>query len=138
MLTVSAACTSPPPPLPPSDPELREELGIPDEVPIHRINLSGRGDETRIVPSRIEIARGEIVQIVVVDRRTHLITFDVEGMEPALLAFLKETRQDRFPPLLEREARIVLSFEGAPPGRYTFIDEGNGPPTRGEILVSEP
>lgn len=135
-LLIGGGCNSPPPP-PPSDPELRAELGIPDEVRIHRIDLSGRGDVTRIVPPLIEIRQGEVVQMVVADRRTHMIRFD-EGMDLPLWSFLEETDQTSFPPLLEQGAKIVLSFEGAPPGTYGFTDEGNGPPVRGEIRVTEP
>lgn len=132
-LLLIAGCEGPPA-LPPSDPELRAELGIPDSVRIHRIDLSGRGDETRIVPPSIEIREGDVVQIVVADRRAHLIRFD-EGLSAPLRTFLDESGQTGFPPLLERGAKIVLSFDGAPPGTYSFIDEGSGPPVAGEIRV---
>jgi hypothetical protein len=135
-LLLSGGCEPPPPP-PPSDLELRTELGIPDDVRIHSIALSGRGDETRIVPPSLEIRQGEVVQIVVADRRTHLIRFE-EDLDAPLRDFLQKSGQSSFPPLLERGARIVLSFAGAPPGRYSFLDEGNGPPVVGEIRVILP
>jgi hypothetical protein len=112
-------------------------LGIPDHIPIHLIVLSGRGDQTRIVPRFVEVLQGEIVQIVVVDRRTHLIRFD-ERMDPHLRDFLVTSGQSSFPPLLERGAKIVLSFDGAPAGVYSFLDEGSGPAVSGEIRVSAP
>jgi hypothetical protein len=115
---------------------LRAELGIADSVRIHRIDLSGRGDETRIVPTAIEIRTGEVVQMVVADRRPHLISFD-EGLDAPMRSFLEESGQTDFPPLLEQGAKIVLSFDGAPPGTYTFTDEGNGPPVSGVIRVIE-
>jgi hypothetical protein len=112
-------------------------LGIPGHIRIHLIVLSGKGDQSRIVPRFVEILQGEVVQLVVVDRRTHLISFD-EGMEPHLRDFLVTSGQSSFPPLLERGARIVLSFEGAPAGVYSFLDEGSGPAVAGEIRVSAP
>jgi hypothetical protein len=136
VLLLSGGCEPPPVP-PPSDPELRAELGIADSVRIHRINLSGRGDEARIVPPFVEIYEGEVVQMVVVDRRTHLIRFDDRNEEP-LRDFLTKSNQNDFPPLLERGARIVLSFDGAPAGVYFFRDEGGGPPVTGEIRVVLP
>lgn len=123
---------------PPSDPELREELGIPDEVRIHRVDLSGRGELTRVIPERTTVAPGAIVQFVVLDNRVHLLRFLENQMEPALWEFLQKTRQDQFPPLVERGTRLVLSFESAPPGVYFFQVEGYGEPVMGEIRVAVP
>ncbi len=136
LLGVLVACGFDPPP--PSDPELREELGIPDHVPIHRVDLSGRGDEVRVIPTTIEARPGDLVQFVVLDRQVHLIGFREEEISTSALTFLRETSQDAFPPLVERGARIVLSFEGAPVGAYPFRVEGNGPPVDGVIRLVEP
>ncbi len=127
-----------PEPPPPSDPELRAELGIPDEVPIHRFDLSGAGDATRVVPPLHEIREGDVVQFVVVDHRVHLLRFDLAALPPGGREFLEGTRQDAFPPLVDRGSRIVLTFEGAPEGRYPFTVEGSGPPVRGEVVVVAP
>lgn len=130
------ACSVEPPP-PPSDPALRSELGIADEVTIHRIDLSGRGDETRIVPPETEIRPGDVVQFVVLDHRVHLVRFEEARIAPVALGFLRETAQDNFPPLVEQGARLVLSFENAPIGSYPFRVEGNGPPVVGAIRVTD-
>jgi plastocyanin len=122
----------------PSDPELRAELGIPDDVPIHRVDLSGRADETRVIPRNTSIRPGDLVQFVVLDRRVHLIRFDEGELPPDLWRFLVATSQDRPPPLVERGARLVLSFEEAPEGVYSFRVEGNGPAIPGEITVLAP
>ncbi len=125
-----------PEPPPPSDPELRAELGIPDDVSIHRVDLSGRGDQTRLVPTEIHAATGDLVQFVVLDQRVHLLRFDTAGLSPEALAFLRSTEQDAPPPLLEQGVRLVLSFDGAPAGIYPFRVEGSGPPVRGRIVLS--
>jgi plastocyanin len=121
-----------------SDPELRAELGIPDDTPIHRVELSGLQAESRVVPRVVEARPGDVVQFVVMDNRVHLIRFLAEEIGPAELEFLRDTSQDRPPPLVERGARLVLTFEGAPPGSYPFSAEGNGSSARGEIRVGRP
>ncbi len=123
---------------PPSDPELREELGIPDHVPIHRVDLSGRGDDVRVIPTTVEARPGDVVQFVVLDRQVHLLGFLEDELSAEQLSFLRETSQDGFPPLVERGARVVLSFEGAPSGAYPFRVEGNGPPVDGVIRLTKP
>jgi len=133
LLPVWAGCERAP--VVPSDPELREELGIPDDVRIHRVDLSGRADETRVIPRSVSIRPGDVLQFVVLDRRVHLVRFDPETLPDELWRFLVETSQDRPPPLVERGARLVLSFEGAPEGVYAFRVEGNGPPVEGDITV---
>lgn len=121
-----------------TDPELRAELGIPDDTPIHRIELSGLQAENRVVPRVVEARPGDVVQFVVMDNRVHLIRFLAEEVGAAEFDFLRSTFQDRPPPLVERGARLVLTFEGAPPGTYPFSAEGNGSSARGEIRVLRP
>jgi len=127
-----------PEPLPPTDPELRSELGIPDHVPIHRVDLSGRADFTRVIPRLTAANAGDVVQFVVLDHRVHLIRFREELLRPDQIEFLRATSQDRFPPLVEQGSRLVLSFDGAPPGDYSFQVEGNGPPIEAVIRVAMP
>ncbi|MEX0935474.1 MAG: hypothetical protein WD013_01130 [Gemmatimonadota bacterium] len=134
---VAAACSGPEP-QPPSDPELRAELEIADDVRIHRIDLSGRGSETRVLPPEVEVRAGDVVQFVVLDYRVHLVRFVEEELRPAAMEFLTRTGQDRPPPLVERGARLVLSFEDAPAGWYPFRVEGSGAAVRGEIRVLPP
>ena len=131
LLTALVACS----PEPPSDPELRQALGIEDARPIHRINLGGRGSIEHVVPVRVVVLAGDLVQFVMVDRRVHTITFRGDGLSPAGRAFLEETGQISSPPLLQRGARFVVSFEHAPAGEYPFVSEGNGDPAAGSIVV---
>ena len=125
-------------PSPPSDPELRAELGIPDHVTIHRVDVSSQGGHTRLLPREIEIVPSEIVQFVVLDHHVHLVRFDEDELTRPALEFMRETGQDKPPPLVEQGARLVLSFEGAPLGSYPFSVDGNGLPVAGEIRVGEP
>ncbi len=130
---VAVACEAPA--RPPSDPGLRAELGIPDETPIHRVDLGGPALGTSAVPRFLVIHPGDVVQFVVLDHRVHQVRFLEEGLGPAQLAFLRDTAQDRPPPLVEQGARLVLTFEDAPIGAYAFVVEGYGAPLRGEIRV---
>ena len=131
LLSTLTACSTEPP----SDPELRQALGIEDARPIHRINLGGRGAIEHVVPARVEVLEGDLVQFVIVDRRVHTITFRGDELSPAAKAFLHDTGQISSPPLLQRGARFVVSFEDAPAGEYPFVSEGNGDPEGGSIIV---
>ena len=123
---------------PPPDEELRTELDIPAGIPIRRVDLRWREGETRILPRRTEIPPGGVVQFVTLDHRVHLIRFDEGALDPPALGFLHGTGQDRAPPLLVEGARLVLTFDGAPPGIYPFWVEGNGGRAPGEIRVLDP
>jgi plastocyanin len=120
---------------PPSDPELREALGIDDRTPIHQVLLSGRGDHTRVLPAHLEVGPGDVVQFRVMDRRVHRVRFPLDDLEPAPREFLQATDQYSPAPLVEQGARLVLTFEGAPPGVYLFWVEGYGDPVQGSIRV---
>ncbi len=124
-----------PEPEPPSDPELREALALDDATPIHRIDLSGRGAENRILPPRTEIRQGDVVQFVVLDRRVHHVRFLTDSLSAPAVRFLERTRQLASPPLANRGDRYVLSFADAPPGTYPFVVEGHGEATPGWIHV---
>ena len=123
---------------PPPDEGLRTELGIPAGVPIRRVDLRWRDGETRILPRRTEIPPGGIVQFVTLDHRVHLVRFDDGALDPPALGFLRDSGQDSPPPLLVEGARLVLTFDGAPPGIYPFRVEGNGGRAPGEIRVQAP
>jgi plastocyanin len=110
-------------------------LGISDAAAIHRIRVTGSGDRTRLLPLRTQIRPGDVVQFVILDHRTHLVRFLDDETASDALEFLRHTGQDRPPPLVARESRLVLSFRDAPPGRYPFRVESIGSPVEGEIRV---
>jgi hypothetical protein len=115
--------------------EIREEFGLSPEARVHRVDLAVAGDRLRMLPLRTRIRTGDAVQLVVLDNLTHLVRFLTDETDQEVLAFLTRTDQLRPPPLVEREARLVLSFQGAPPGRYPFRVEAGGFEATGEIVV---
>jgi plastocyanin len=117
------------------DVELREALGLESDEELHRIVLGGQGRREHLVPTRLEIPQGAIVEIVTVDRRVHTVTFLRDSLSSEAAAFLTETNQMQSPPLLEQGSRFVISFRGAPPGRYPFVSEGHGGTASGIIVV---
>lgn len=131
-----AGCAPAPPP--PSDPDLRVELGIPDNVAIHRVALVGQGDRTRVLPRELMIRSGDVVQFVSLDHRVYVVRFDETDPSAPTSTFLVDTEQDSPPPLVEEGARLVLTFGGAPTGTYAYRVEGNGGPVPGSIRVAEP
>ncbi len=122
---------------PPSDPELREALGIADDIPIHQVTLSGRGDRTRVFPAHVQIQVGDVVQFRMMDHRVHRVRFSVDELEPEVREFLRSTGQASPAPLTELDARLVITFDGAPPGEYRFVVEGFGNPVEGSIRVGD-
>jgi hypothetical protein len=136
LLLGAAACLREPPP--PTDPELAEALGLPSSTPIHRVTLSGRGEDTRVLPTLLRVRPGDLVQFVTVDRRVYAVRFDLDALAPEPLDFLRATGQEGSPPLAAEGARFVVSLEGAPEGSYPFRVEGYGPAVEGIILVAFP
>jgi len=120
---------------PPTDPDLRAELGIDDDVVIHRVDLTGREDEVRVVPRETVARPGDVVQVVALDHRVYLIAFAAAELGAAQAEFLRSTGQDSPAPLVERGSRLVLTFEDAPPGNYGFRVETAGLSAPGVIRV---
>jgi hypothetical protein len=129
-----AGCEAEPPAPPPTDPELRAELGIDDDVVIRRIDLTAE-DRVGIVPRETVARPGDVVQFVALDHRVYLIVFDAAGLGAAEGEFLRGTGQDSPAPLVERGARLVVTFADAPPGNYAFRVETGGSSAPGVIRV---
>ncbi len=132
LVLLVAACGEPERP---SDPELAAALGLDPGHSIHRIDLGGRGSIEHVVPSKIDVDPGDVVQFVAVDGRIHTVDFLLDSIGPEAGRFLRSTGQDASPPLVQRGARFVVSFEGAPPGDYFFVSQGNADPAVGLIRV---
>lgn len=75
-----------------------------------------------VEPDTVRIRPGDIVRFVTGDSRPHAVVFDAARLPPEARAFLERTGQLRGPPLIQEGAAWVLSFEGAPPGTYPFVD----------------
>jgi plastocyanin len=130
------ACRSPAPELIP-DEYLQAELGLSPDERVLTINLIGGVDE-RAEPVSASIEPGDFVQFVSSDWLIHEVAFDIDSLTSAAQDFLERTGQTASPPLLQRGSRFVLSFANAPPGRYSYVLEGNARPGRGVIVVLDP
>ncbi|NIP60864.1 MAG: hypothetical protein GWM92_12905 [Gemmatimonadetes bacterium] len=114
---------------------LRQRLGIDADVRIHRITLGGRGAREHVVPPRLEVTSGDVVEFLTVDGRIHTVEFPVDSLSMVTAAFLRGTGQLESPPLVDRGTRFVITLRGAPPGRYLFRSRGSGQDAWGEIVV---
>ncbi len=113
---------------------LRAELGLTDADQVHRVTISGGPQETLSGPS-VEIVPGAWVEFLTLDWWVHEIRFEADSLTPEARAFMERTDQMASHPLVTKDERFVLSFEGAPEGRYPFVVEGNGAPARGVVVV---
>lgn len=92
------------------------------------------GAAEAIDPDTVRIRVGDVVRFTAADARSHIVAFDRGSLAPAAVEHLERTGQLRSPPLLTTGARWIVSFEGAPPGAYTFIESSRG--ARGVVLVA--
>jgi plastocyanin len=116
---------------------LRAQLNLDSRDVVHSIAIrTGVGE--RAEPDSIEVREGDLVRFLSEDWYVHEIRFELDSISAPGRAFLLETDQDASPPLLARGAQFVLSFSGAPVGRYPFTLEGNRGPGRGLIVVAPP
>jgi len=113
---------------------LRAELGLSDQDEVHRVMLAG-GEQERFTPEVVEIGPGAWVEFVSADWRVHEIRFEVDSLPGEARMFLERSDQVASPPLVDQGARFLVSFAGAPDGRYPFMAEGNGAPGRGVVVV---
>ena len=86
-------------------------------------------------PIEATVAPGDYLQFVTADSWIHEISFDVDSLTASGLTFMDDLDQLASPPLVSRGSRFVVSFVGAPPGRYPYLVLGNGAPKRGAIVV---
>lgn len=113
---------------------LQSELGLSPGDRVHTVTLA-TGVSERPDPPSVRVVPGDLVQFVSSDWMVHEVHFEVDSMAAPQRGFLEETGQAASPPLLQRDARFVLTFEGAPPGRYPYRLEGNREPGQGVIVV---
>lgn len=138
-LTLIAAGSCEPPPDPDTLPDelLQAELGLTATDRVHRVELSG-GETEQAHPVMVSIEPGSHVEFVTSDWLIHEVIFERDSVGGDGWDFLERTDQTASPPLIDKESRYVLSFVGAPTGRYPYRIEGNGGPGRGVIVVVEP
>jgi hypothetical protein len=101
------------------------------------VQLSGGRDLEHIVPPHLDIATGEWVQFVTLDRRVHVVSFVSDSLSPEALEYLADTGQLEGPPLLQQGSRFLVDFRKAPAGRYVFSSVSHGDPVFGSVTVRE-
>ena len=114
--------------------DLHSEIAADAQV----VQLSGGRDVEHVVPPHLEIAGGEWVQFVSLDRRVHTVSFVPDSLSPEALGYLADTGQLEGPPLLALGSRFLVDFREAPVGRYVFSSTSHGDPVFGSITVQEP
>lgn len=117
---------------------LRDSLGLDDEDRVHTVRISAEGSQERVEPATVTVLPGDLVQFITADRRPHTVAFLVDSLPDSAAAFLRGSAQEGSPPLVERESRFLVTFEGAPEGRYPFVIEGTGEAAPGAIVVAAP
>jgi hypothetical protein len=117
------------------DAVLRDSLGLGDEDRVHRVQtVEPRQPRDRRARVGSRCGRATIVEFMTTDRAcTRLVLLD--SLPRAAPTSCASTSQESSPPLLEPEARFLVTFESAPVGRYPFVISGNGAEARGAIVV---
>lgn len=134
MVALGAGCADPPDPSFFPDSVLRAELGLTEADRVHRVVLRG-GAAEEAVPDSVALLEGDWLEFVTGDWRVHEVHFEVDALSGPARAFLEASDQLSSPPLVERDARFVVSFREAPEGSYPFRVEGNGTAVRGVVVV---
>lgn len=130
---IMLACSDPDPELVP-DAVLQATLGLDVDQRVHTIAVT-TGVNERSDPDSLAVLPGDFVEFVSTDWFVHEVRFDVDALEADARDFLARTEQLASPPLLQRDARFVVSFEGAPLGRYPYVLVGNRGSGGGEVVV---
>jgi len=102
-------------------------------VAVADVELGGAGVLT---PDTTRIRVGDVVRFTTADGLAHAIVFEQGLIDSAAVAYLDNTAQLRSPPLLSSGSQWIVSFDGAPPGAYPFVDIATG--VRGVVLVVAP
>jgi len=129
-------CEPPNPELIP-DEVLQSELGLTPDDRVHTVRIS-TGVAERADPDTLTVRPGDYVQFVSVDRMVHEVAFALDSLPEPARTFLVRTGQDGSTPMVELDARFVVSFEGAPEGRYLYTLAGSRRGGGGQIVVAEP
>lgn len=114
---------------------LRDSLGLTDDQRVHTVTVTSEDGRERAEPPTLRMAPDAWVQFTTGDRRIHTVTFEVDSLGPEAEAFLQDNHQASSPPLVERDARFLVDFRGAPSGRYPYVVEGSGTPQRGAVVI---
>lgn len=133
LVLAAAGCEERDPELVP-DELLQTELGLTPDDRVHTIRISADTAE-RADPASVTVEPGDYVQFVSGDHLVHEVAFALDSLSGPGRAFLERTGQSASPPLLEVDARFVVSFTGAPEGRYPYSLAGNRAGGAGAVVV---
>ena len=139
LVLLALACKAEEPNPDPPGALLRDSLGLTESDRVPRVRLAGGPDGDVVDPPLVEVEPGGYVEFYTRDRRVRTVSFQLDSMSVEQADFLRSTGQEGSPPLVELDSRFVVSFQDAPPGRYSFVVQGNGEPVAGVVVVrSEP
>ena len=119
------------------DAVLQAELGLTTTDRVHSVRITG-GEVERPDPALVEVEVGAYVMFITTDWLIHEVLFEADSLSSEQRAFMQRTDQLASPPLIEQDSRYVISFDGAPTGRYPYRLEGNGRAGRGAVVVTAP
>lgn len=136
-LLAVGSCEPPPDPDTLPDELLQAELGLTESDRVHRVRLTG-GETEQADPVVISIEPNAYVEFITTDWLIHEVIFDEDSLAGDRWDFLDGSDQTSSPPLIDKESRYLLSFAGAPAGRYPYRIEGNSAAGRGVIIVTSP
>jgi hypothetical protein len=123
------------PPQNPPDALLRDSLRLGDEDRVFRVSLSTEDGENRAYPASIQVPRGAWVEFVSADGWPRTVGFLLDSLSSAAAELLRASGQDASPPLLDAGDRFVVTFRGAPAGRYPYRIEGSAAPAEGAVII---
>jgi hypothetical protein len=121
----------------PPDRRLQWELGLDPRDRVHEVILSA-GPTGAAEPEETRLLQGDYLQFVTADSWVHELLFEVDSLAADARAFMSDLDQLASPPMVSRGSRFIVSFVGAPDGRYPFRVEGSHGPVRGAVVVEAP
>lgn len=120
------------------DTVLRDSLGLTDADRVHRVHLRVEAGAFTVEPTPLAVRRGVWVEFVSSEGWPRTVTFEMDSLPRPAAELLRSTGQEASPPLLDPGSRFVVSFAGAPAGRYPYLVEGSARIARGVVIVEDP
>ena len=115
--------------------------GAPDDQGgggLHQVRIVNRAGQILFEPSRLEIRAGETVRFELGTPHPQSVAFDTSTAPPDIRAYLRRSRLDRRPLLTQPGQAYDVTFDGAPPGAYSFYSLAHASPgAGGTVIVTE-
>ncbi len=129
----SVACDAPPDLQP--DAELQRAYGLTPRDRVHVVALEHVPPVERVSPVETSLRIGDWVVFQAADGFGRRVLFELDSLSAEALDWVTAHEIEAGPPLLTVGVRWVISFDGAPEGRYPFRVEGSAQPARGALNV---